>query len=196
MVSVRARGLLPVFAVAALMLSGCGVPAVGSGEQSSSPSKLPSGAPHVTNPLHYKEFVKNPCSTLTSAQVQELSSSFGIGKQTRTGNVVGASCTWLGPGTTAQVDISFPMGKYGLSSLYVNGKLDPGEARPEPPIGGYPTVQNLAFDDGGSCGIDVGISDKQVVDVSYAPNNMSVPDKCGAARKIAAAAIKTIKAAG
>jgi hypothetical protein len=166
--------------------------------------KLPSGAPHVANPLDTTKAQAAPCSVLTAAQVASL----GIVATGKPGNPQpGPDCSWDDT-TAVPAPISIGSGfvsasKGGLSSLYVQAeslKKVGGYFEPIDPIQGYPAVLYSQYDDrqaktNSSCGLAVGVSDTLQFTVGVTVTTPSQKNEpCAMAKKVADMELTTLKA--
>jgi hypothetical protein len=196
-------------AALAVVTTGCSTPqVVGTpGPQTNgvdAAGKLPSGAPHVANPLDTAKAQAAPCGVLTAAQVASL----GIVATGKPGNPQpGPDCSWDDT-TAVPAPISIGSGfvsasKGGLSSLYVQAaslKKVGGYFEPIDPIQGYPAVLYSQYDDrlakkNASCGLAVGVSDTLQFTVGVTvttPSQQKEP--CAMAKKVADMELTTLKA--
>ena len=201
-------GFVAAAAALAVVTTACststvgGTPAPTSGV--SSDGKLPSGAPHVANPLDTTRAQAAPCSVLTPAQI----SSLGIVATGKPDNsATGPDCSW---DDTSAVPTPVSIGsglvttsKGGLSSLYVQGdslKRNGGYFEPIDPVQGFPAVLYSQYDDrqaktNASCGLAVGVSDTLQFTVGVTVTSLSPKNEpCAIAKKVADMEITTIKA--
>ncbi|WP_083933983.1 DUF3558 domain-containing protein [Sciscionella marina] len=188
---------MAVLGVAVLGATACSGTGAETGSPSSTSQQNLYGAPHVNQPLDVnRKYLDDPCSILTPSQVQQFVSSLGIGTHVHTSKAAGPLCSRRGEGTTARATVGFPSGGYGLSSIYAQRKTAK-IFKELPPIDGHPVVQfsDTSTNDKSNCDYTVGLSDKQVLTAVYSPGPESVP-ACDGARKIAGAAMQTLKAGG
>ncbi|MEV6605961.1 DUF3558 domain-containing protein [Kutzneria sp. NPDC051319] len=200
-------GLLAV--ALAAVTAGCSTPpVVGTpGPQSNgvaADGKLPSGAPHVANPLDTTRGQSAPCNVLTQAQI----SSLGIvatGKPST--DPTGPGCNWS---DTSTIPLLMTIGtgfitasKGGLSSLYVQAeslKKAGGYFEPVDPIQGFPAVLYGQLDDrkdktNPGCGLAVGVSDTLQFTVSVDTTTAHQQfDPCAIAKKVADFVMTNLKA--
>jgi hypothetical protein len=201
-------GLTAGAAVLAVATTACSTPTVGGTpaptSDVSSDGKLPSGAPHVANPLDTTRAQASPCSVLTAAQIASL----GIVATGKPGNPQpGPDCSWddtsAMPTPTSIGSGFISASKGGLSSLYVQGeslKKNGGYFEPIDPIQGYPAVLYSQYDDrqaktNASCGLAVGVSDTLQFTVGVTVTTLTQQNEpCATAKKVADMEITTLKA--
>jgi len=203
---VRSAIITLALTTAALLAAGCAanttgtpVPAGNPGGTSSAPSSgsVPPGVPNVSIPLDTTKYQQNPCSMLTSAQLQALgitaTSAASTGKD---GNL---ACTWQNANTPAQFEMAVithfsPGTPHGLALFYL--KFDARNLRRLPDMHGQPAVLDTLQDPRlGNCAIFVGATN----DIAYAFSMAgwtSINDPCGLAVKIVDAATVTMKSGG
>ena len=201
--------LAAIATVSAMALAACdseptspptSTPTTTSSPVPSTPTDPENQAPKVRNPLDIKEFIDDPCRSLTPAQLTELQlvdpkENLGGAYESEVG------CGYnLGPtiDMTAYVNY-FPRIKNGLTYIYTDHR----PATPSPywtptEIDGYPAVVRAPLKDRTRCHVDVGISDTTFFDVTYYYYNWDHwdgRDTCAAAKAIATAVLTNIKAA-
>jgi hypothetical protein len=189
---------------AALLAAGCSSSAPGepgplttsAGAVASSTANL-YGAPHVSNPLDTSAFQKNPCSSLTTAQLNALN----VGTQSEVrNNPAGPTCAWKpGAGESRSVAlITYVTSGQGLSGVY-SDKNAGGPFEILPPVDGYPAVYAPVTDERsrGVCQIGVGVSDTLVVVIGLTINSGQYKtDPCTPNTQLAADVISNIKSGG
>lgn len=155
-------------------------------------------APKVANPLDASAFLPQPCAVLTVDQLKSLDVS-KPGKPTTTGAVAemaGPYCGWRNSREPIiGYDIGFLTGnKNGLSDTYRGRKRF--EYFEPTTLDGYPAVFNDGNDhrDQGSCNITVGISDTLALRAGVMASTTVGRESCEHAKKLASAAIATLKA--
>ncbi|SER96723.1 Protein of unknown function [Lentzea xinjiangensis] len=157
------------------------------------------GAPEVKNPLDVKAFEADPCSAVTSAQIDAYGMP-GVAGKVNTSSP-GASCIWLGASTPAKVAPGLTILPKGtnLDSMYKN--KDNGTYavfEPLADVQGYPAVLTLATDQRskGNCEIAVGVTAEQAIlfTVQAITGSSRFADPCGAVTEFAGLAVTTIKA--
>jgi hypothetical protein len=161
---------------------------------------LPSdGAPKVNNPLDASRFQRNPCGTLTSAQLQALNlPSQGAQRDAP----LGPECEWRNPTSDGSVTAHFSIGNPdGLSAVYRANKA--GQYKfftVLPAVEGYPAVAFGVVDarDQGDCSVSVGLTDALIFDVSVhlSTANVGKKDPCAVTAQVAGMAVQTMKAGG
>ena len=166
--------------------------------------KLPSGAPHVANPLDTTRAQAAPCNSLTPAQV----SSFGIVATGKLGDpTLGPKCDWSDTSkvpslmTVSVIFVTKSTG--GLSSLYVQAdslRKVGGYFEPIDPIEGYPALLYSQLDDrkaktNAACNLGIGVSDTLQVAVGVVVGAPSPQfDPCAIDKKAADMIMTTLKA--
>ncbi len=201
-------GLATGAAALAVVTTACSTPTVGGTpaptSSVSSDSKLPSGAPHVANPLDVSRAQASPCSVLTAAQI----SSVGIvatGKSSD--SAVGPACDW---DDTSAIPSPVSIGvrfvtktSGGLSSLYVQAdslKKAGGYFEPIDPIQGYPALLYAQYDDrkattNAACNLGIGVSDTLQIAFGVTVTHPSPQsDPCTIDKKAADLMMTTLKA--
>lgn len=209
----RARTAVAISVTALGLLSACSAATEGqarpTGAAASAPDRpdgnLPhSGAPGVANPLDatkLEQAQRDPCSTLTAAQVMRL----GLSQPgTKKDNQAGPSCRWSDTEAGSSVQMYFPTKVIyqGLSQLYESHKRYGGDDYffAMPAVQGFPLLASATADsrDLGSCSVKVGLTDRQVVYVqlttSYEKRGQLEP--CATAREVAGMALTTMKGGG
>ena len=203
-------GLVAATAALAVVTAACSTPLSVGGTATpqtstvSGDGKLPSGAPHVANPLDTTRAQAAPCSVLTPAQI----SSLGIVATGKPDNPVsGPACNWNDTSTTPSA-MSIGNGfvtasKGGLSSLYVQAeslKKNGGYFEPIDPVQGYPAVLYSQLDDRqgkttAACGLAVGVSDALQftvgINITITPQQS---DPCAIAKKVADMVMTNLRA--
>lgn len=166
--------------------------------------KLPSGAPHVANPLDTTKAQAAPCSVLTATQI----SSLGIVATGKPGNPgPGPKCSWddtTAVPTPTSIGSEFITGSTGgLSSLYVQAeslKKVGGYFEPTESVQGYPVVLYSQYDDrraktNATCALAVGVSDSLQFTVVVTVTTLTQQNEpCATAKKVADMEITTLKA--
>jgi hypothetical protein len=202
-------GLATAAAALAVVATACSTPTVSGTPTPQSGStqadgKLPSGAPHVANPLDTTRAQAAPCSVLTPAQI----SSLGIVATGKPSNpATGPDCDWADTSKTPSL-MSINNGfvtasSGGLSSLYVQAdslKKNGGYFEPIDPVQGYPAALYSQLDDRqgkttAACGLAVGVSDKLQftvgINITVTPQQT---DPCAIAKKVADMVMTNLKA--
>ncbi|MDQ3790687.1 MAG: DUF3558 domain-containing protein [Actinomycetota bacterium] len=156
------------------------------------------GAPEVPNPLDTESFQRDPCTTLTNAQVDELKAQSGKPHDGGLGN----ACEFRSRADRlALIDIAFADEyPHGLSALYQGNKDGKWAFFEElPPIEGFPAVAYDSVDqrDTGACAVDVGTSNDIAFEVSLqlSAGNVGKKDPCETAAMVAGMVVQTMKAA-
>ncbi|GAB3368511.1 DUF3558 domain-containing protein [Amycolatopsis echigonensis] len=198
----RIRRAVLGLAASALALSACSsTPGTAQTPPTAGPSPTTStagsGAPKVANPLPAGTLDRDPCSTLTAAQVNALLGASATGEPQDTG--VAKMCHWanLDRGSGISVQLVYAW-KDGLGHVYA--KKNEGFFKELEPVQGYPTVAYGPSDDSstGRCGVAIGISDTMAfeADATISRSNVGKPgsDPCEAARRIGDAVVTTLKA--
>jgi hypothetical protein len=156
------------------------------------------GAPDVPDPLDTESFQRDPCTTLTNAQVDELKAQPGEPHDGGLGN----ACEFRSRADRlALIDIAFANEyPHGLSALYQANKDGKWAFFKElSPIGGFPAVAYDSVDqrDTGACAVDVGTSNEIAFEVSLqlSAGNIGKKDPCETAAMVAGMVVETMKAA-
>jgi hypothetical protein len=204
---VHKHGVAALSASLLVMLTGCSTPTGGQPQPAASTpdsaATLPhSGAPKVRKPLDQTTLTRvqqNPCSTLTAAQVKMLRLS---PKGTAEVAQAGPTCRWSNVDTGSAVQVYFltKIVYDGLSQVYLTNKIK-GRAKffyEMADIGGFPVVASSPIDlrtSRGSCPVQVGLTDRQVMDVSVTVSRARLGrlEPCAAARDVAGMALSTMK---
>ncbi len=151
-------------------------------------------APHVPAPLNNTILVRHPCSLLTTAQLGAVgitSATTSAVDQTQ----VSVGCEWTDrtvgvAGTEVGVDQETKI-QHGLSDIYRQQKQ---QAYWQPvTIQGYPAVLNALTDGrtGGTCFLNLGITDSDVAVLSYQGSPGSRP--CDKVQTLAALVVQALK---
>jgi uncharacterized protein DUF3558 len=205
-------GFVAAAAAVAVFTTACSTPTVNgtptpqtnSSSNNGSADTLPSGAPHIANPLDTSRAQAAPCSVLTAAQI----SSLGIVATGKADNPpTGPDCSWSDTSTVPSlmtIGSGFITGsKGGLSSLYVQAsslKKGGGYFEPIDPIQGYPAVLYSLIDDrkdkkNPACNMGVGVSDALQFTITVETTATSQQnDPCAIAKKVADMELTTLKA--
>lgn len=172
----------------------------GSSQGSGSGSTLPhSGAPKVPNPLNsaiLRNAQQDPCSTLTTTQVQKLRlNTRGEFKNAE----AGPSCSWsnVEAGSSVLVYFLTKVVYQGLSQIYET-KDNTDFFYAMAPVQGFPVVASGSVDlrsSEGDCPVQVGVTDKQVmqVDVTVSRAKRGQLEPCETARQVAGMVLTTMK---
>ncbi|TCP53667.1 uncharacterized protein DUF3558 [Tamaricihabitans halophyticus] len=202
----RAWTLLPALLAAGMLLAGCAdtetgeatPAATGSAPTNSSPSggdTTPEGAPKVENPLDTSKYQQDPCSTLTSAQLQELALD-EPGEEDPA--KAGPACFWWNNEAVSNASIIFvTAGNNGISDIYAN--QDTNAVFEElPAIEGHPVVAygSVAGEhEKGYCTLAVGATDQLFlsIGVKVSRANVGQRDPCVAAQGVAEMMINTMQ---
>lgn len=158
-------------------------------------------APPVREPLDARDFMAKPCTSLTAAQLTEL--SLGEPEEGHAGNVDQSedNCTYadLDPATALVVYVNYyPDVDDGLSGRYLEHEGRQWDVWAPTEIDGYPAVFFRVKADPTSCSLDIGLSDTSFVNVKlfyYAWKGYAGSDTCAQVRAVGAAVLATIKAA-
>lgn len=187
-----ATGLLLIAGTACSSTPGTPNPASSSAR--SSPTNSAPNAPQVTNPLDVGKYEQDPCAVLTKAQATEVFQA--VRNRTSSGNFA-PRCTWYDSKDNS-ISISFLPGQGGLSTSYKNGGGSGGYFEAAPDVSDYPAVYSAVLDDrkSGGCQIGVGVKNDEIFTLSAIldKNSPSYSDPCSLVRKVAEAAVTTIKA--
>lgn len=155
------------------------------------------GAPKVEAPLDFSPFEQDPCSTLTSAQIQNLNLPTS-GEEEEI--PYGVGCTWRNPSTRGSASVGIINGTgTGLSGAYAaNKRGDYAYFNPLSDIEGYPAVATDRFDrrSEGICIVLVGVTDEVAVQFSVrlSETNIRKKEPCAVAADVAGMALQTMKA--
>jgi hypothetical protein len=202
-----ARRVLAVLAAGLLaLLAGCGGSGSfaeggsGGGAPASSPPPTRNlhGAPHVPHPLDVSTFLKKPCSVLSHSQLQRLHRMIEMATGTKPGGIGGPQpgCSLVG-GTNVAHEYGggwrFLTNGYGLASVYSNGPSFYDVFKPLGQLHGYPAVIAFIGQPDRRCTVLVGVSDKLAVMFSMLVGLNPPVKPCVATKKVAAAAVATMK---
>ncbi|MGW4126600.1 DUF3558 domain-containing protein [Amycolatopsis japonica] len=194
------KRLLLLAAAISLVAGGCGTQVTGTATTSAPPSaRLPSdGAPAVAEPItDTAEAETAPCSAVPRAQIEKIG---GAVERTVTDNgALGKNCGWIFKEGPSNINAGLVVGnRDGLSALYAkHANGDFASFRPVAPIEGHPAVvYGTTAGHAGFCTLAVGLRDDLVYTVipQLYPGHPMVDDPCGMAMRVAAAAIKQLKA--
>jgi hypothetical protein len=208
----RIRHSVPLIAIVCCTVAGCtttsvgeptAAPTSGSSTADSPPSStgneddLPSaGAPKVEDPLEISRFEQDPCSTLTTDQIQNLNLP-ASGEEEEI--PYGVGCTWRNSSTRGSASIGIINGTgTGLSGAYAaNEEGKYSYFNPLPDIEGYPAVATDTHDrrSSGICIVLVGVTDQVAVQFSVRLSDANVGQKepCEVAAEVAGMALQTMK---
>ncbi|WP_082468991.1 DUF3558 family protein [Sciscionella sediminilitoris] len=179
-----------------LAITSCGEPPRAPHSNSPLDSKpaLPNhGAPRVPNPIDVSKYKSEPCTTLTTRQLQTLGLETSGTSEPR--DPSGPQCTWNGP-RDVKVNMVFIPNPGGLSDLYaIRNRFS--RFSPQPPINGFPSVlvNNEANQvPNGICAYQVGINDHDAISLRI----LETPggDPCGDAKNITKGVTRTIRHGG
>ncbi|MFF0144672.1 DUF3558 domain-containing protein [Amycolatopsis sulphurea] len=188
-----AAALAVTWVAAACSATTAGTPEPGA---SSSPPTGGSAAPKIEHPLPASLIQGNPCSVLTSAQVNGLFSRPPTHDAAAKDTGVAKSCFWrdVDRGSLIGIQLVY-VWKHGLADVYA--KRGQGFFKELAPIQGYPIVAYGPADDRakGACDVAVGIADNAAfgVGVDVASSAVGKGDPCDDARKVADLALTTLK---
>jgi hypothetical protein len=149
----------------------------------------------VTNPLPPGTIDRNPCEVLNSSQIVTLLGAPAQGESKDTG--IAKTCHWanLDRGSSVTVQLVYAWTD-GLGHVYA--KKNEGFFENLEPVQGYPVVAYGPSDERstGRCGVAVGIADNAAfeADATISRSNVGTADACDAARRVADAAVTTLKA--
>ncbi|WAL65653.1 DUF3558 domain-containing protein [Amycolatopsis cynarae] len=142
--------------------------ALPSSESSATATGAAGGVPRVSSPLPTQALVSDPCTAISSAQLNQLSVA-GTGKQGKLQDGT-PNCTWSSATSAINlIKIAPGSSNQGLAAVYANKGMS---AYFEPTtIDGYPAVyadsrQNGDLRAKGACGLFIGVTDQVVVNVS------------------------------
>lgn len=202
----RRRHVAMAALITAAVLSGCDStpPADGSTTTSAPTTTTTSrqlAAPAVRDPLDAKDFEANPCTSLTTAQLTEL--SLGDPEEGHADNVDQSedNCTYsdLDPATALIVYVNYyPDSDDGLSGRYLEHEGKQWDVWAPTEIDGYPAVAYRAKADPTACDLDIGLSDTSFVNVRlfyFGWKGYAGSDTCAQVRTVGSAVLATIKAA-
>jgi hypothetical protein len=158
-------------------------------------------APAVRDPLDASDFEAEPCTSLTAAQLTEL--SLGGAHDGNAGNADQAedNCTYfdLDPATDLIVYVNYyPEVDDGLSGRYLEHQGRQWDVWAPTEIDGYPAVAFRVKADRTACDLDIGLSDTSYVNVRlfyFAWKGYGGSDTCAQVRTVGEAVLATIKAA-
>lgn len=166
----------------------------------STPTDPAKQAPKVRNPVDIKEFVDDPCRSLTPTQLTELQL---IDPQENRGDGAYEAEDGCNYNLSHSIDMTayvnyFPRIKTGLNSVYADRPADATPYWKPTEIDGHPAVVNGARLNPAICHVYVGTSDTTFFGVTYYyydTNDWDGRDTCAAATAIATAVLTNIKAA-
>lgn len=188
-----------------VVIAGCSSPQAGqpTAAASSDPSRTSttnasssSGqAPRVQTPLNDARLIGDPCSALTSGQLQAV----GFTPAVKTGVehlAVGNVCNWNDDtvgvvGASAGVVVQITL-HHGLSDIYAQRS---GMAYFTPvTIEGYPAVLADLTDErsSGTCALNLGVSDTSVLAIDYEQQDLG-PSACDKVQALARATVETLR---
>ncbi|MFI5611080.1 DUF3558 domain-containing protein [Amycolatopsis sp. NPDC051903] len=160
------------------------------------PSADPS-APKVDSPLPASLIQGDPCTALTSTQIDSLFSNTPTRSPAAKDTGVAKSCSWGDDTRGSLIGIQFVYAwKHGIADVYATKGR--GFFKVLAPVQGYPVVAYGPSDQRskGMCNVAVGIADNAAfeADVQFATSSVGKGDPCDDARKVADLAITTLKA--
>lgn len=191
--------------VSVVLIAGCssaepGQPTAGASidpSQTPTTSASASGdqAPPVRTALNDARVVADPCSTLTSGQLQGI--GFTASVKTKVEDLpVGNVCNW-NDDTVGAVGASTGVGVqttliHGLSDIYAQ-RRDMAYFIPVT-IEGYPAVLTDLTDqrDSGTCALNLGVSDTSVMSINYQQEGLG-PSACDKVQAVARAVVETLR---
>lgn len=158
-------------------------------------------APPVREPLGAKDFEANPCTSLTDAQLTELSLGGAHEGNAENADQAKDNCTYFGldPASDLIVYVNYyPDIDDGLSGRYLERQGQDWDVWAPTEIDGFPVVAFRVKADRTACDLDIGLSDTSFVNVrlfyllwkGYAGS-----DTCAQVRTVGEAVLATIKAA-
>jgi hypothetical protein len=158
-------------------------------------------APKVRDPLDDKEFVADPCRSLTTSQLTELGLTDPRKNRADDSYESKDGCGYSDP--DPETDLLMYVNYYphittGLSAVYAKRPATDSPFWTPVEIDGYPAVVVAPEVDRTRCHVNVGTSDTTFFEVVYYYYNWDDwdgRDTCAAATSIATAALATIKAA-
>jgi hypothetical protein len=138
---------------------------------------------------------RDPCGVLSATQVSNLLGTSALGESKDTG--IAKTCSWanLDSGSLVTVQLVYAWSD-GLGRVYA--KKNEGFFENLEPVQGYPVVAYGPSDERstGRCGVAVGIADNAAfeADATISRSKVGQADACDAARRVADAAVTTLKA--
>lgn len=186
---------------AALSLASCGNALSGAGQPmsgSASTSATTGQAPKVAQPLNVGKYLQNPCSLLSSRQLQSIGFTSTAAPSAQGSDATGAQCGWNDDNASSHIGVSWQATfTNGLSDLYER-KNRQKYFQPTQ-VEGYPAVVSSEFDDRaeGTCVVYAGPTDSNVFFVRY--HGFNEPQKsqsCDLAQKAAGLVIDTMRNGG
>lgn len=158
-------------------------------------------APAVRDPLDATDFEKDPCSSLTPAQLTEL--NLGEAHEGKAGNADQSrdNCTYFDPDPATDLIVYvnyYPDIKDGLSGRYLEHEGQQWDVWEPTEVDGYPAVSWRFKADRTACNIDIGLSDTSYVNVRlfyFGWKGYAGSDTCAQVRTVGEAVLATIKAA-
>lgn len=178
--------------------TGKATPTSGTSSPASPSSGQQPGAavPTISNPLPASVIQRDPCSVLTSTQIDGLFT--GTPTQSPVQDTGAAkSCSWsdLDKGSLVGVQLVYAW-KDGLRTVY-NTQSQGGFFKVLQPVQGYPVVAYGPHDERsqGRCSVAIGIADNAAfdIDVTLARSVVGQADPCQDANHVADLAVTTLK---
>ncbi|HEX6353854.1 DUF3558 domain-containing protein [Actinophytocola sp.] len=158
-------------------------------------------APKVTHPLDDKEFLADPCRSLTTPQLTALGLTEPLKNRGDDSfeSKVGCGYRVPDPETDLLAYVNYyPETTTGLDEVYADRPPTPSPTWTATVIDGYPAVTIAPGDDRTRCHVNVGTSDDTYFEITYYYfdwNDWDGRDTCAAATSIAAAVLANMKAA-
>jgi hypothetical protein len=158
-------------------------------------------APAVQDPLDASDFEKDPCTSLTAAQLTEL--NLGEAHEGKAGNADQSldNCTYFDPDPAIDLIVYvnyYPDIEDGLSGRYLEHEGQQWDVWAPTEVDGYPAVSWRFKADRTACNLDIGLSDTSYVNVRlfyFAWKGYAGSDTCAQVRTVGEAVLATIKAA-
>ncbi|WP_165912841.1 DUF3558 domain-containing protein [Tamaricihabitans halophyticus] len=164
-------------------------------ESSSADGSTEDGAPKVENPLDTSAYQQDPCSSLSSAQLQELALDQGKPSEN---DSAGPNCFWRNNEARSMASIAFvTAGNNGISDVYANRENN-AVFEELPAIEGHPVVAYGSVKgeiERGYCTLAVGATDELFLSISVRVSraNIGQDDPCESAQRVAEMMIETMR---
>ena len=177
----KSLSILGVAIATLVTVSGCTNVSAGTPAAAPPAGLKLNGAPHVADPLDTAQFQDDPCTTVSTAQLNALK----IGTQYNiTFGALGPSCQWgpdpdLDPNALRAI-LTYRTSESGLSTIYQH-RHSYQIFTVLPAIDGYPAVLDEQTDQRpyGGCVITVGVADGVAIDIGLTvPSGQYVTDPC------------------
>lgn len=205
----RRRRAATAALITAAVLSGCDSTPPTDNTPPSTPTTAPTttttsrvlAAPAVQDPLDPADFEANPCTSLTAAQLTELSLGNPQDGDADHVNQSMDNCTYsdVDPATALIVYVNYyPDIDDGLSGRYLEAKGREWDVWRPTEVDGYPAAFWRVKADRTECDLDIGLSDTSFVNVRlfyYGWKGYAGSDTCAQVLTVGEAVLATIKAA-